>query len=150
MEPTHRSAARRVRIHAYRKSVRLFIQPSAMLLLMSIVLPAACDVVREETSPVALEVVPTSSGFGLSLNAAPGVKINARLRPTLELEDGSNVLFDHGHLTRDSAYFADSPRAVVSGTPGRLAGMLRVSICSDTATYCQSVRIPIDLAVPTP
>lgn len=129
---------------------RPVIRLSAMVLLVGTAMPTACGEQREESPPVALEVIPTSSGFGLSLNASPHVKINARLRPTLDLEDGSSIFFVATRVTLDSAYFAESPRAILPGAPARLAGTLRVSICSDTATYCQSVKIPIDVATRKP
>ena len=54
-------------------------------------------------------LVALEAGPPLRLVAAPGVRINARLKPALELEDGTVMRFDSPRLTADSAYFAVAP-----------------------------------------
>ena len=120
----------------------------ALFLLVGSLFLSSCDAPLQDERPVALDVLRTSSGFQLRLNASPGVKINARLKPRLELEDGENLAFDAGRITPDSEYFAEPPRAIVPASRTRVAGTLRVSICRVPASYCQTVTIPIDQALP--
>src|SRR5216684_67109 len=56
-------------------------------------------------------LVALEAGPQLRLVAAPGVRINARLKPALELDDGSVLRFDSPRMTPDSAYFAAPPVA---------------------------------------
>jgi len=97
-------------------------------LLVALLSTAAC---RGRPSLVALEAGPP-----LRLVAAPGVRINARLKPALELDDGTVVRFDSPRLTADSAYFAAAP------TPAR-RGTLRVSICPSGEAICRSLEIAV-------
>lgn len=90
-----------------------------------------------------IEAVNGSSALTLRLVAAPGVRINARLKPALELNDGRNIRFDASSLTPDSAYFSESPRAELSGGRENIAGMLRVSVCPAAASYCQTLELPV-------
>ena len=117
-------------------------------LLVWTVAVAGCSAPRDESRPVTVAVVTTPSGFGFQLNASSGVKINARLKPTLELAGGGIIAFHASRLTADSAYFVDPPRADLHGTPRRVAGTLRVSVCHAAASICQTVVIPIDQTVP--
>ncbi len=118
-------------------------------LVIGVVLSSACDAPRVEPRPVALDMVRTPSGSWLRLTPGPCVKINARLAPALELASGGRITFDAGRLTPDRAYFAEPPRAEVSGAETRVAGTLRVSVCRDAARVCQTVVLMIDQAIPT-
>ena len=78
----------------------------------------------------------------LRLVAAPGVRINARLKPALELDDGTIVRFDSPRVTPDSAYFAAAPTAAPpAGRPRR--GTLRVSVCPSGERICRSVELAV-------
>jgi|GEM_PF-2954169 len=120
----------------------------AISLMLVVIVPSSCNAPRGEPQPVALEVIGTSSAISLQLNASPGVRINARLKPTLELEKGRNITFDAARLTPDSAYFAEAPRAEVAGRLERISGTLRVSVCEDAASYCTTLTLPINEMIP--
>ena len=79
----------------------------------------------------------------LSLHAAPGIRINARLKPALELADGRVLRFDSPDLTADSAYFASPPRLTAPGLPPRLHGLVRAGICRAGETVCRTVELPL-------
>ena len=104
-----------------------------MLVLATVAMAGACHA----PSPlVALEAGPP-----LRLVAAPGVRINARLKPALELDDGSVLRFDSPSVTPDSAYFVTGPTA----TPpdGAHRGTIRVSICPSGENLCRSVEMVV-------
>src|SRR5437016_12195800 len=90
--------------------------------LMLVATPAAVASCHGRPALVALEAGPP-----LRLVAAPGVRINARLKPALELDGGTVLRFDSPHLTPDSAYFAAAPTAAPPG--GARRGTPRASIC---------------------
>ncbi len=102
----------------------------ALLLLATTV---AC---RGRPPLVALEAGPL-----LRLVAAPGVRINARLKPALELADGTVLRFDSPHLTPDFAYFAATPTA--APPRGARRGTLRVSVCPSGETVCRSIETAV-------
>jgi len=106
---------------------------TAVLVLAALAIGAAC---RGRPPLVALEAGPP-----LRLVAAPGVRINARLKPALELEDGTVVRFDSPRLTADSAYFAAAPTAAPPGAARR--GTLRVSVCPSGEAICRSLEIAV-------
>jgi hypothetical protein len=94
----------------------------------------ACSAVGDRTVPP-LQVSHSAEGDGtrLALVATPGIRINARLKPALELADGTILRFDSPRLTADSAYFAEPPSTLV-GMPWKdVHGILRASICGDDA-----------------
>jgi len=101
----------------------------AVLLLAT---AAAC----QSPPPVALQPGPP-----LRLVAAPGVRINARLKPALEVDDGTIVRFDSPHVTPDSAYFAAAPTAAPPGAARR--GTLRVSVCPFGEGICRSLAMAV-------
>jgi hypothetical protein len=82
------------------------------------------------------------AGPPLRLVAAPGVRINARLKPALELDDGTVVRFDSPHLTSDSAYFAAAP-TVAAPVSGSRHGTLRLSVCPSGAKICRLVVMAV-------
>ena len=102
-------------------------------LLVAALSTAAC---RGRPPLVALEAGPP-----LRLVAAPGVQINARLKPALGLDDGTVVRFDSPRLTADSAYFAAAPTA--APPEGARRGTLRVSVCPSGEGICRSLAIAV-------
>jgi hypothetical protein len=78
------------------------------------------------------------------LNAAPGVRINARLRPALEFRDGTVITFEGEESATDSGYFAGSPRAAIGSTRAHTA-TLRASVCPAAQRVCLSVASDVDL-----
>ena len=86
-------------------------------------------------------VVALEAGPQLRLVAAPGVRINARLKPALELDDGTVLRFDSPSLTPDSAYFVTGPTA--AAPEGARRGTLRVSVCPSGEKLCRSVELAV-------
>ena len=105
-------------------------KPIALLLVAT---AAAC---QSHPPFVVLQPGPT-----LRLVAAPGVRINARLKPALELSDGTVLRFDSPSVTPDSAYFAAAPTA--APPEGARRGTLRVSVCSSGEAICRSLAIAV-------
>jgi len=93
--------------------------------------------------PVPLKVTAVAAGpdTRLTLIAAPGLKLNARIEPALEFPGGTVIRFQSPHLTPDSAYFAAPPVAVLSGRNRRVHGLLRASVCDSGATFCRTVEL---------
>ena len=110
---------------------------------------AACASERarapEAARPLALRTVPAGDSLHLVLEAAPGWKINARVKPVLESADGSLLRFDAPGVTPDSAYFAEPPVAVVAARSGRrpIRGTLRASVCAAGEAVCRVVRLEV-------
>ena len=100
--------------------------------------------------PAAVRLVATAiaPGFRLTLLPAPGARINARLRPVLEVDGGPRLQFDAVSMTADSAYFAVPPVAELRSTSARLRGILRVGVCPAGLNVCRSLAIPVDLLLP--
>ena len=86
-------------------------------------------------------LVALDAGASLRLVAAPGVRINARLKPALELADATVLRFDSPHLTPDFAYFAATPTA--APPRGARRGTLRVSVCPSGETVCRSIETAV-------
>jgi hypothetical protein len=86
-------------------------------------------------------LVALAAGPPLRLVAAPGVRINARLKPALELDDGAVLRFDSPLLTPDSAYYAAPPMAAPPSRAHR--GTLRVSVCRSAEAICQLVQLAV-------
>jgi len=107
----------------------------AVLVLATLATPAAC---HSRPPLVALEAGPP-----LRLVAAPGVRINARLKPALELDDGTVLRFDSPLVTPDPAYFAAAPTA--APPEGARRGTLRVSVCPSGEAVCRSLEIAVAL-----
>ncbi len=93
------------------------------------------------SSPLTLETVSVDGTTHLKLVAAPGVRINARLKPALELADGRVIRFDSPSLSRDSSYFETPPTAELSDLAADIRGTLRASICDEAADFCRTVKI---------
>ena len=94
--------------------------------------------------PLALRAAPAGDSLRLSLVAAPGWKINARVRPVLESADGALLRFDTSRLTADSAYFAEPPVAMVPARAGRrIRGTLRASVCAAGEAVCRVLALAV-------
>jgi len=98
------------------------------------------QLLAERVPLIALEAGPAPS---LRLVAAPGVRINARLKPALELDDGTVLRFDSPYLTPDSAYFAAPPTAAPVPPGGPHRGTLRASVCPSREKFCRSVELAV-------
>jgi hypothetical protein len=94
----------------------------------------ACSAAGDRADPP-LQVRHWVEGDGtrLALAASPGVRLNARLKPALELADGTILRFDSPRLTADSAYFAEPPSTFVRMPWRDVHGTLRASLCGDDA-----------------
>ncbi len=79
----------------------------------------------------------------LRLVGAPGAHINARLKPALELEDGTVLRFDSPHVTNDSAYFVDSPTVEAPLGETVHLGTVRASVCSAGEKLCRSFALDV-------
>ncbi|HYL55172.1 MAG TPA: redoxin domain-containing protein [Gemmatimonadales bacterium] len=98
------------------------------------------QLLAERVPLIAIEAGPPAS---LRLVAAPGVRINARLKPALELDDGSVLRFDSPSLTPDSAYFAAPPTAAPVPPGGPHRGILRASVCPSREKFCRAVELAV-------
>jgi hypothetical protein len=95
------------------------------------------------TAGVHLETARIGANTRVTLLAAPGLRVNARLKPALELSDGRVLRFDSSRLTADSAYFAEPPSALLPGMHSRLHGKLRASVCDAGERVCRSVVVDL-------
>lgn len=86
-----------------------------------------------------LDTAPAGGDTRLTLIAPPGFKLNARVKPALELSEGTVLRFDSPYLTPDSAYFTRPPTALLAGSARRVRGTLRASICQPDELVCRSV-----------
>jgi hypothetical protein len=98
---------------------------------------------------VRLVATAIASGFRLTLLPAPGARINARLKPVLEMDGGQRLQFDAASMTADSAYFAVPPTAELRSSRASLQGVLRVGVCPVGLNVCRSLAVPVDLPLPT-
>ena len=109
----------------------------------------ACATTRDgviaRTPYATLSVVSTSGVRALRLDPIDGAKINARLRPTLQLSNGERLTFHADSLTADSSYFTQSPTIALTGN-GPLSGTLMASVCPVSARVC--LRVSMDVALP--
>jgi hypothetical protein len=94
-------------------------------------------------SPLRLRAEATGAHTRLTLITRPGWKLNARLKPALELTGGGVVRFDSPRLTADSAYFAEPPTALIAGPPSGARGKLRASICEPGETVCRTLEVDL-------
>ena len=93
--------------------------------------------------PLVVHLSPAGDSVRVVLLAAPGWKINARLKPVVEVVDGRRLQLDARRLTPDSAYFAEPPSVVAGGRPGGIRGTLRASVCSAGETVCRVVTVEV-------
>ena len=104
---------------------------------------ASCGRVDERTDPLRLITTPDGRDTRLSLVAAPGLRINARLVPALELRDGNILRFVTGRVTPDSAYFAEPPSTRLPGRRRAVHGTLRASVCHADEQVCRGITLEI-------
>ncbi|MGH7613287.1 MAG: hypothetical protein ACREMW_04475 [Gemmatimonadales bacterium] len=109
---------------------------TALLLLVTV---AACR--PAVPFRLAVERVPGLARFVLV--GVPGTRINARLKPALELEHGVVLRFDSPHLTPDSAYFAGAPTVAASLREGAQRGVVRASVCPAGEKLCRSFALTV-------
>jgi len=100
------------------------------------------ELLAEPYAAVHLETTPAEHGTRVTLVADPEVKINARIKPALELDDGTVIRLDSPRLTPDSAYFAEPPTAWLAGRR-RIAGTLRASVCGVHEQVCRMVVLRV-------
>ena len=101
---------------------------------------------RQGTGPAPLLHVVSEHSAGittLTLVAAPGIRINARVKPALELPDGTVLRFDSPHQTPDSSYFTRPPTSSMAGAHRRAEGTLRASVCETDELVCRSVVLQL-------
>jgi hypothetical protein len=100
---------------------------------LGLALVLACSAVGDRSvAPLRVSRSVEQGGTRIALVPSPGIRVNARLRPALELADGSVLRFD-SRLTPDSAYFAEPPSVLVRRSWKDIHGTLRASICGDDA-----------------
>lgn len=99
---------------------------------------------RDAPSQLGLTATPLGPDTRVALVAAHGLKVNARVKPALELTDGRVVRFDSPLLTPDSAYFTAPPVAVLTGRHDRIRGTLRASVCGVDEQVCRTVTVVLD------
>jgi hypothetical protein len=81
-------------------------------------------------------------GTRLTLIAKSNVQINARLKPALELKDGTVLRFDTPHITADSAYFTAAPELLLpAGMTAR--GKIRASVCDSGEAVCRLATVAL-------
>ena len=102
----------------------------------------ACARPAAPWAPVRLETAPAGADTRVTL-LAPGLKVNARLKPALELPDGSVLRFDSTRLTPDSAYFIQAPSALLAGSHRIVRGTLKVSVCHIDEQVCRLVTLQL-------
>ena len=118
-----------------------FTSLTAMLSLL-----AGCTGERVGTAPappLTLQTEAVPGGTRLLLISPPGTRINAEVRPALLLRDGRIVHFDTAAVTADSLYYTAPPAALLDAPPASAKGMLRASVCDDTARVCRLVKVEI-------
>ncbi len=96
---------------------------------------------RKANPSLSLTIAPEGLDTRVTLVAAPGLKVNARLKPALELDGGTVLRFDSPRITADSAYFADPPTALLSGRYRQVRGTLRASVCGVDEQVCRTVTL---------
>jgi hypothetical protein len=93
---------------------------------------------------LALQLKPEGDSLRLVLLPAPGVEVNARLAPALELKDGAVVRFHASRLTPDSAYLAEPSVAwLPAAQRGPVTGTLRASVCSVGERICRPIVLKV-------
>ena len=115
----------------------------ALAATLGLALSGACASERHPEAPVRVETRVTGDHTRLTLVPASSIKLNARIKPALELPDGSILRFDSPRLTPDSAYFAEPPVATLGGRHRRVRGTLRASVCENDAPVCRALVLEI-------
>ncbi|HEX3232648.1 MAG TPA: hypothetical protein VHR41_00530 [Gemmatimonadales bacterium] len=113
---------------------------AAAVLLFS----GACRGPSSAAPTLRLETTSLGADTRLTLVTPPDLKVSARLKPALELPDGTVLRFDAPLLTADSAYFAVPPTARLPGRHLHVRGTLRASVCGVTELVCHSVSLRLE------
>jgi hypothetical protein len=114
--------------------------------VLAVAVALAGSACRQGTGPASLLHVVSEHSAGittLTLVAAPGIRINARVKPALELPDGTVLRFDSPHQTPDSSYFTRPPTSSMAGAHRRAEGTLRASVCAVDELVCRSVVLQL-------
>jgi hypothetical protein len=109
-------------------------------------LAAGCSTDRAPAAPPPLLRIETEAAGDdtrLTLIPASSIKINARVKPALELPDGTVLRFDGAELSADSAYFSRPPTALLPGRHREVSGTIRASVCESDAPVCRSLVLDL-------
>jgi hypothetical protein len=115
----------------------------AALLAVLLACSPACSAEPRAALPLRLEITRSGREALVTLVPAAGLKLNARLKPALELRDGTLLRFDSPHLTPDSAYFAQPPTAELRDHTGPIHGTLRASVCGVNELVCRAITVEL-------
>ena len=116
---------------------------AAALGALAALMLGSCGRAEAPAGPLRLVAAPDGRDTRLSLVPAPGLRINARLAPALELRGGGIVRFETGRVTPDSAYFAEPPGARLPGRHRTVHGTLRASVCHIHEQVCRGLTLEI-------
>jgi hypothetical protein len=111
------------------------------LLRVGLTLLAACS--SPHPVPLSLRTAPSGPDTRLVLFVSPGLELNARLDPALELAGGGVIRFHSDRVTPDSAYFSEPPAALLPGRHAQVHGTLRASVCDSGASVCRTVEVAL-------
>ncbi len=114
-----------------------------MVWLITITAALGCARERVPSGPLRLETTAAGPDTRLTLIPASYIKLNARVKPALELADGTVLRFDSAELTADSAYFSVPPTVVLPGRHERVRGTIRASVCENDAPVCRSLVLEL-------
>lgn len=128
------SSTRLVNCRSARSSREKRLLPLGVAALL--LLGAACT--RPAATLISVRQERSASGTRLTLIGAPGARINARLPPSLERQDGTVLRFGEAGVTPDSNYFSRPPVLQVPGDP---AGLIRASVCPEGEAVCRRVEV---------
>ena len=87
---------------------------------------------------VSIEVSRTATGHHLTLVAAQGARINAKVRPAFERTDGQVLFFDAPAVAADSTYYTSAPSLDLPD-PEAPCGQVRVGVCPAEERICRVV-----------
>jgi hypothetical protein len=119
------------------------VRPRAHLVRFCLALLTAACRPEAAAPPLRLEAVPDGPDTRLTLIPTSHVKLNARVKPALELADGRILRFDSADLTADSAYFDSPPTVTLRGRHQAVRGTLRASVCENDAPVCRSLVLEL-------
>jgi hypothetical protein len=111
--------------------------------VLTAALLSACTSAPASSGPLSLTTAAAGADTRVTLVAAPGLKVNARLAPALELADGTVLRFSNAHLTADSSYFAEPPTTLLRGRRGTVHGTLRASVCRENEQVCRTLTLEL-------
>jgi hypothetical protein len=97
----------------------------------------------EPGGPLRLETIRAGDDTRINVVTSPGYKLNARLKPALELPGGRVIRFDSPYLTPDSSYFTQPPSAIISRHDRTAGSRLRASLCDPGETVCRTVTLDL-------